>query len=104
MNNTEKTPVGGRIALRLFLYVLAILISIPLSTWSYLMLFFPLISTIIALIFVIKIFIDGRREYRKQNKRVGNAYFITAGIIVLLQTGVVLWYWLALDSALSNWH
>ena len=104
MNRTEEKPIASRVVSRLALYVFAVLISFPLSMWSYLLFFFPLITTVAALIFVVKTIIDGRKEYRKQNQKLGNAYFITAGVIVLLQTGVVLGYWYALDSALSNWH
>jgi len=90
--------------LRLSLYIVAVLISLPLSAWSYLMYFFPLITTVVALVFVVKIFIDGRRENRKGNQRLGTAYYITAGIIVILQTGVILGYWMMISSALKNWR
>ena len=104
MNDTEKAAIGRRVMLRLSLYILAVLISFPLSTWSYLMYFFPFITTVIALIFVIKIFIDGRREYRRKNQKLGVAYYITAGIIVLLQIGVIIWYWIMISNALKGWH
>ena len=104
MNDTEKIPIGGRVMLRLSLYFVAVLISLSLSAWSYLMYFFPLITTVVALVFVVKIFIDGRRENRKGNQKLGTAYYITAGIIVILQTGVILGYWMMISSALKNWR
>ena len=100
MNNTKKITIAWKVILRLFLYALAVLISIPLSSWSYLSLFFPFISTIIALIFVIKTFLAGKKEFREQNESLGIAYYITACIIVCIQTGIILWYL----NELSNIH
>ena len=100
MNDIKRKSIVWRVVLRLFLYILIVLISIPLSSWSYLLLFFPFISTIIALIFVIKTLLDGKKEFREQNQNLGIAYYITAGIIVCIQTGIILWYL----NALSNIH
>ena len=104
MSETKKNGIIGPVALRLGLYALAVFISFPLSTWSYLLYFFPLITTVIALIFVIKIFMDGRRGYCGENQKLGIAYYITAGIIVLLQTGVILGYWMMISNALRDWR
>ena len=104
MKQTKKTEIIGSVALRLGFYVLAVFISIPISLLSIFLRLFPLITTIIAIIFVIKTIIDGRKECRRQNKRLGIAYFITAGAIALFQIGLVYMYIGTLINFINNYH